>query len=87
MPEAELLARSGNVAILQIPRRQFPAIAIQGDTFWCLVSCARAALAHCLDTKTREDLEDMLQVAEEAIALYRRVLRERGMDTPWGGAP
>lgn len=83
MPTAEMLDRRGNWAVVQIPLRQFPAIALQGDTFHILVDKVRRGLAGCPKGESFDELTDLLSEMEDAIGWYAKVLGKHGIQLPY----
>jgi hypothetical protein len=79
MTEVELLDRSGNWAVIQLPGRRFPGIFLQGDTF--------ASLVRVLEQKDNallpEDLQDLRSELIEIREYYEGVLREDGRSLPY----
>ncbi|WP_146651790.1 DUF6959 family protein [Labilithrix luteola] len=83
---ADVLARHGNVAVVQLSGRKFPGITIQGDSFSYLAGLAKSVAARAaqmgdadLDdaaSELRERLEGILQV-------YETPLSEHGIPLPY----
>ncbi len=83
MDSAEILARRGNWAVVQIPSRAFAALAAQGDTFFNLADGIRRGIAACTDGTPKEELIYALAEMESSLAWYADVLQVRGSDLPW----
>lgn len=82
MNPAEVLKTNGNYAVVQLPGRAFPAIAIQGDTFHALVHDLRKSLDPG-NSDRRPMTEGVLARLELAIKLYKDAQQERGGGLPW----
>ncbi len=81
---ATILKRVGNIAIVQLPDRQFPGITVQGDTWHGdLDRLRRVACAGAQPCERAEGLASLIADWEEAMRVYAEVLAERGMRTPW----
>lgn len=83
---AALLAVSGNYAVIQLPNRRYPALAVQGDSLKVLQETIEE-LAGNLDS---EDLEEAgfafreIQSAVSAmLSVYESALSEAGVELPY----
>ncbi len=79
MTEVELLDRSGNWAVMQLPGRRFPGIFLQGDTFASLVR----VLEQEDEAGLSEDLKDLRADLLEIRSYYERVLGDNGRTLPY----
>jgi hypothetical protein len=76
----ELLAREGNVAVIQMPGRRFPGLFIQGDTL--------ATIRQLFDSvpDASELPGEVLEVRDrinELMSYYESVLQARGIRLPY----
>lgn len=86
----KLLERIGNRAIVQLPGRAFPAIAIQGDTFSNLVALAREIkerTAGVADDDLRDAAEDLHTTLQEILSEYEHALQSRSIRLPYVKEP
>ncbi|MGW4676865.1 DUF6959 family protein [Micromonospora taraxaci] len=76
----ELLAREGNVAVVQLPGRRFPGVLIQGDT----LAAMRQTIEGSSTTSElpREILEVRNQI-DDLLSYYESVLEARGIRLPY----
>ncbi len=83
---AEILSDATNCAVVAIPGRKFPAVAIQGDSLKVLVE-----LAEEIDQLSRqrqsEDLSAAVSTLREKLqfylAAYETTMKARGLELPW----
>ena len=84
---APVYARDGNLAVVHLPERTFPAVALQGDTYHLMVAQAEevytALLAAGADAEIVADVEDLVARLRAVRAFYERVLRDRGIARPY----
>jgi len=81
-PEAaELIARSGNVAVVQLAGRRFPGLLIQGDTFSTLLASVREARVPGADVDA--ELSDLDERMTELIEFYENTLAQHGIERPY----
>ena len=64
---AEVLGRSGNHSLVQLPGRGFPALAIQGDSLKCLQDAVRE-LAEAVAAGDGEEISYPLREVVERVA-------------------
>lgn len=84
--KADVLARHGNVAVVHMSGRRFPAITIQGDTFSTLVALASDIAARAAtmgDAELDDDASYLREQMEEILQVYERTLGERGIELPY----
>lgn len=82
----ELLAYHGNAAIVQLPGRRFPAIAVQGDSFSTLASLARAVATRAertTDAELQEDAKELSDRLHDLLEKYEAVLGKHGIPLPY----
>lgn len=76
----EVLAREGNIAVIQMPGRRFPGLFIQGDS----LANIRQLFADLADS---DELPDQMLEArhriDEFMSFYEAVLHERGIQLPY----
>lgn len=83
MELAEVMHRDGNISIVQLPGRKFPAIAVQGDTFRGFLNNIKDAV-DVPDLKARaEELDCALRQMQEALDVYAAALKVRNLPLPW----
>ena len=81
-----VLAQHGNVSVVQLPERKFPAISIQGDTFSTLTSLARSVKEHAAranDTDLGDDAKELSERLDEILHAYEAALRAHGIPLPY----
>jgi hypothetical protein len=83
MSEATILGRRDNWAVVQLPSRKFPAIALQGDTFFILLDNVRRGIAGCPAGEPFDALTLALEDMEEVLAWYADILKQHGIDLPY----
>lgn len=82
-----LLEPPGNWAVVHFAGRDYPALAVQGDTFSALRDSALHAQERLESDDVEgcaEELEDLVSTLRDALAHYERVLRDRGFRVPYG---
>jgi hypothetical protein len=82
----DVLAREGNVAILQLPERRFPAIPIQGDSFSILAALARSVAAHAAqvdDVELGEEAAELRDSLDAILRAYEVALHAHGIPLPY----
>lgn len=82
METAKVYARDGNISIVQIEGRRYPAVALQGDTFHAIAVFLRPLVNHP-DSDVRDAALDALDRLEPALDLYVTVLNDLKLDKPW----
>jgi hypothetical protein len=83
---AVILSHISNSAIIQLPGRRFPAVAIQGDTLSRLFSAARYLLGEAKRQNAEETYFEILMIAMELqgqLTHYEEVLQAQGLDLPY----
>jgi predicted RNase H-like HicB family nuclease len=85
--QARVLARDGNVAIVQLTGRRFPGVHVQGDTFAELRRQLADTVGRMRRTSSDGDvidgLDDVVQRMTEMLRLYEATLHERGIPHPY----
>ena len=85
--DARVYARDGNLAVVHLPGRQLPAVALQGDTFHTLVAQAEEVSAALLNSGTDPEIagemEDLVTRLHAVRAFYEGVLRIEGIPPPY----
>jgi hypothetical protein len=72
---AKVLSSEGNMAVVQLPRRRFPAVAIQGDKLLSLVARAERVHTHAQSTKDPDlklDAGNLLHALREILEYYNQ---------------
>lgn len=85
-----IYARDGNLAVVHLPGRRFPGLAIQGDTLHTLVREAEE-VAVALQTCTAspdliEEMDDLVGRLRAMQAFYEAALGDRGIELPYAPA-
>ena len=85
--QARVLARDGNIAIVQLEGRAFPGLHVQGDTFMELRqqladAVVRLRQSGC-DGEVMEELDGVVQEMTEMLARYEATLLTRGIQRPY----
>ena len=86
----KFLGSIGNRAVLYLPGRAFPAIAIQGDTFSVLVKLARDVeklAAGVVDGDLRDAAEELHDTLQGILSEYEDALQSRGIGLPYVREP
>lgn len=84
--ELELWSSQTNSAVVRVPGRRFPAVAIQGDTLSCLYGLAMDVLDEIRTTECLDAYTSAEHLAKELLAHlrnYEAVLRARGVPLPY----
>ncbi|QYK49780.1 MAG: hypothetical protein KF838_07980 [Phycisphaeraceae bacterium] len=81
--QANVLARDGNTAVVHLSGRAFPAIAMQGDTFFHMIQRIRAAHTAATRDECNEELQYLLADLEEQLAFYERTLKANSVSLPY----
>jgi hypothetical protein len=76
----ELLAREGNVAVIQMPGRRFPGLFVQGDT---LASIRQLFESVADPAGLPEEIIEARDRINELMSYYESVLQERGIKLPY----
>lgn len=86
-PEAELLSRAGNIAVVQLSGRAFPGINLQADTFANLhrqlAESARALRREPGSNEALDELDDAINEMRTMLDYYEHILTERGLRRPY----
>lgn len=85
--QAQVLSRSGNWAVVQLPNRAFPGIHVQGDTF-AVLRTQLAGLARALhegpsNVEALDELDDAVEEIGAMLSFYEQVLLQRGIRRPY----
>ncbi|MFP2928003.1 DUF6959 family protein [Pyxidicoccus sp. 3LG] len=88
--QVEILSRDVNAAVVRMPGRRYPGVALQGDSLKILIDSVEDVL-DCLRHSTdperldeaREELELVLSTLGEYRAVFERVMQERGEPLPY----
>lgn len=80
---AEVWARDGNAAVVQLQGRRYPALAIQGQSFWNILNELTLALKRESERDLRDDIEHLRAMVAEHLQVYERALEARGMELPY----
>lgn len=83
MKQATVLAVANNAAVVQLPDRHFPALALQGDTFYHAVKSLQDLKVHLRTQRGEEELRLVLDTLEEALGLYENWLTVNRISPPW----
>ena len=88
---ARVYAISGNLAVVHLPERASPAIAVQGDTLHTLVAQAEeiyaAVVASDTDGDVADEVNDLVTRLRALRVFYEVVLRENGIACPYTRPP
>lgn len=76
MHSPQIIDRDGNVTIVQLPDRKYPAIALQGDTFHDLVERVQRAINGQQEIDLLCDLQGILEI-------YLKALDHLRLPPPW----
>ncbi|GAB1644704.1 DUF6959 family protein [Krasilnikovia sp. MM14-A1259] len=83
----EVLARTGNHAVVHLPGRAFPGIHLPGDSFAALhlqlAAAARALRAEPGDEDALGELDHVVEEVGAVLETYERTLAERGIRRPY----
>lgn len=83
---ADVLARDGNWAVVHLPGRRFPAVAVQGDTLSALRDETAEALEHLAADDVAEATWVLNALADrlgELLGFYEKVLGDHGLRVPY----
>ena len=80
--QADLMAVSGNYAIVKLSGRQFPGVMMQGDTFHSLIGDLKEAREGTMG-EAAENLEYVIEALEEVRAFYEETVRANGFRLPY----
>ena len=84
---APILSHASNSAIVHLPGRKFPAVAIQGDSLSIMLSQAKFFAREFLKEKNEELYFEALDLAvklQAHLTHYEDVLEKRGLTIPYG---
>jgi hypothetical protein len=85
--QAQVLARDGNAAVVQLSGRAFPGLLIQGDTFAELRRQLAAAASRLRrnggDADALDDLDHAVDDLTGLLRFYEAALAERGIRHPY----
>lgn len=88
---ARVYAIDGNLAVVHLPGRKFPAIAVQGDTLHTLVAQVEeiyaAVVASDRDGDIVDEVNDLVTRLRAIGVFYEVVLRENGIAIPYTRSP
>jgi hypothetical protein len=92
LTHAEVLDSTTNLAVVQLPGRQFPGSVIQGDSLNALLSALRdiQQLARSAAPKSRElqdEIKFLVDGLQERLSHYEAVLAARGIERPYYNPP
>ena len=81
----ELLSSAGNIGVVQLPGRRFPALVIQGDTLSIIVDQSRklCALIPAEAAEAREEAEFLQRDLEKLQEHYEATLAAHGLQLPY----
>ena len=83
-----ILAITGNYAVVQVPSRNFPAVAIQGDSLKILQDTLKE-LSDSMDAGDLDDarsaLDEITKTISEMISTYEDASRDVGFTLPYRG--
>jgi len=83
---ALILSHVSNSAIVHLPGRKFPAVAIQGDSLSIMLSQAKSFAKFFLNQKDEELYFEALDLAvklQAHLTHYEEVLEKKGMTIPY----
>ncbi|WP_424210832.1 DUF6959 family protein [Streptomyces sp. BI20] len=76
----------GNYSVIQVPGRNHPAVAIQGDSLKILQETVRE-LSDCLAVENLQEarfpLQEIIDTLAEMISVYESAARRSGFDLPY----
>ena len=84
---APILSHVANSAIVHLPGRKFPAVAIQGDSLSIMLGQVKFFAKYFLDQKDEELYFEALDLAlklQAHLTHYEDVLEKNGMTIPYG---
>lgn len=84
--EVEVLDSSPSNLIIRTSGRRFPALVVQGDTFYSWVSDLKEVLSManaCGKSELAEELGSVVETLEERLAHYEAVLERHGIEPPY----
>lgn len=79
----EVLAVSGNCAVVRRPPRKFPGILLQGDTVKMLQESLEVAVGEKSISEMRAEVSGVIDLLGEYLSIYEDALRKAGMQTPY----
>jgi len=82
---AKILSTETNVAVVQLPNRQFPGSVVQGDSLKCLCDLANEIVSRVSDSEDKELVNVAKELQEQLngrLVIYEQVLRTHGMALP-----
>lgn len=84
--QAELLSPPGNYAVVQLPRRNYPGVVVQGDSLHMLKQQAQR-MGRLLAAMELEEFADEIEYLTEQLSEvqrhYERVCAERNIALPY----
>ncbi|MFN0131454.1 MAG: DUF6959 family protein [Phycisphaerales bacterium] len=83
MTSAAIIHQEGSVAVVQLPGRHFPAMALQGDAFHSMADGLRHAIAAENPQECRAELLRLLGELDSVLRVYSETLGAHGMTLPW----
>lgn len=87
---AGVLAQDGSWAVVHLPGRRFPAVAVQGDTLGSLRDDAAEALGFLASSDVEEATETLRLLVDELdqlLGYYEQVLADRDLQVPYAVPP
>ena len=84
--EVAVIDDAVNAAVIHLPERRFPALALQGDSLSIVASLAQATVAAITEERiveARESATELLELLRGYQAVYERALRGAGMKLPY----
>jgi hypothetical protein len=84
--DVRLLARRGNIAVMQLPDRRYPGVMMQGDTFFILkrdVERLLQLLTESHSKERREEIEEMHETLDRIMGFYEEVCERNGIQLPY----
>jgi hypothetical protein len=83
---AAVLAVSGNYTVVRLPNRQYPALAVQGDSLKVLQEAVEELVGH-LGSRDLEEaafsLEEIRSTVSSMLSTYESASSEAGFDLPY----
>ena len=83
---AKIISISGNVAVIQMPERKFPALVVQGDTLHSIfhdLETVKANLKSEENISAFEDIDDLVARFADFISFYENSLLKEGIALPY----
>lgn len=83
---AKIISISGNVAVVRLPERKFPALAMQGDTLYSIfrdLEIAKANLKSGDTISAFEDIDDLVGRFADFLGFYENSLSKERIAFPY----